>query len=389
MRILNVIPTIDPTAGGTVECVRQLYPFMALQQHRWEVVTFDSPTADFLIQCPFPVHALGRSKTAYQYHSEFIPWLRAHRSNYDVVIIHGIWTFHSFGTWQAIHKHLPYLVYPHGMLDPYFKRAFPLKHLKKHLFWHWSDYRVLRDATAVCFTCEEEKVLARHSFSRYICNEKVVGLGTAPPPDDVENQKTAFFQAFPHLKDTPYLLFMSRIHPKKGLDLLLKAVGELRRLKQWPQEYHLVIAGPDGVGWRAELEKLAEEEFSSRLTWTGMLSGDMKWGALRNAEAFILPSHQENFGIVVAEALACGLPVLISDKVNIWREIEAAKAGFVSPDTQQGTIDLIQKWLEAPTELKAKMSTNAKLCFAENFEIQRAAHSLLDLIQSSLVQDAN
>ncbi|HEX9997311.1 MAG TPA: glycosyltransferase [Abditibacterium sp.] len=382
MNILNIIPTINAKSGGTAECVRQLFPFMNSQGHRWEVLTFDSPDEDFVKENPFPVHAIGHGHTGFQFHAGLVPWLKAHRSEYDTAIIHGIWTYHSYGAWRALHTHLPYFVYPHGMLDPYFKKAFPLKHLKKHLFWHWGDYRVLRDSTAVCFTCEEEKILARQSFAHYSCREEVVGLGTASPLIDKERQQGAFFDAFPHLKGTPYLLFMSRIHPKKGLDLLLQAAGELKRLRKW-QQFHLVIAGPDGVGWRSKLEYLAQQEdLSSHITWTGMLDGDLKWGALQGAEAFILPSHQENFGIVVAEALSCGIPVLISHRVNIWREIDEAGAGFIAPDTKQGTIDLIERWIETPETKRETMRRNASCCFAENFEIEKAASNLLKVITS-------
>lgn len=383
MRILNLIPSIDPSMGGTVECVRQLYPYVKSQGHDWEVVTFDSPNADFVTGCPFPVHALGQGRTSYHYHPDFVPWLEKNRSNYDVAVIHGIWTYHAFGAWRGLNKHLPYFVYPHGMLDPYFKKAFPLKHLKKLLFWHWAEYRVLRDAAAVCFTCEDEKVLARESFSRYKATEEVVGLGTAMPPEGAGAQKAAFFKAFPDLKNSRYLLFMSRIHPKKGIDLLVKAVGEMNRQNLWPDDLKVVIAGPDGVGWRAELEKLAQEEgVSELLTWPGMLQGDSKWGAIRAAEAFVLPSHQENFGIVVAEALSCGVPVLISNKVNIWREIEQEGAGLVGADTQEGTLGLLQKWLAASTATRASMADNALSCFTKHFEIDKAAQNLLNVLMA-------
>jgi glycosyltransferase involved in cell wall biosynthesis len=113
-----------------------------------------------------------------------------------------------------------------------------------------------------------------------------------------------------------------------------------------------------------------------------MLQGDRKWGAYHAAEVFMLPSHQENFGIVVAEALACSVPVLISDKVNIWREIETDRCGLVGPDTVAGTVDLLTRWLALPGEERLQMGRNARDSFARRFEVHEAARSLLGVLTS-------
>jgi glycosyltransferase involved in cell wall biosynthesis len=278
-------------------------------------------------QCPLTVHATGPSIGRYGYNTRFISWLKGNARNYDVVIINGLWQFTSFGAWRALRKSdTPYIVFPHGMLDPWFKRHYPLKHLKKWLYWPWGEYRVLRDARAVVFTCEEERVLARQSFWLYRVKERVVAYGTADPVLS-DSQRDSFLSRFPSLRGTRYLLFLGRIHRKKGCDLLLKAFANV-----WGQEsdLRLVIAGPDSTRWLPQLQRLASNlGISDRVVWTGALAGDMKWGAFQGAEAFVLPSHQENFGIAVAEALACGLPVLVSDKVNIWREIAGDGAGLI------------------------------------------------------------
>src|SRR5579872_2229101 len=112
---------------------------------------------------------------------------------------------------------------------------------------------------------------------------------------------------------------------------------------------HLVIAGPDECGWQAELERLAAQlAIAHRITFTGPLYGDLKWGALRAAEAIALPSHIENFGITVAEALACGIPALVSKGVNIWREIEADGAGLVADAGLESTVSVLERWLAMP-----------------------------------------
>jgi glycosyltransferase involved in cell wall biosynthesis len=114
-----------------------------------------------------------------------------------------------------------------------------------------------------------------------------------------------------------------------------------------------------------------------------MLSGDLKWGAYHAAEAFMLPSHQENFGIVVAEALACGIPTLISNKVNIWREIEIDGAGIIADDTLDGTIALFEKWLEMDTAAQALMRQKTITCFESRFEMGKAAQNLMDVVSES------
>jgi glycosyltransferase involved in cell wall biosynthesis len=143
----------------------------------------------------------------------------------------------------------------------------------------------------------------------------------------------------------------------------------------------LVLAGPDQVGWekklRAEIERFG---LSIPIVFTGMLEGAMKRGAFATADAFILPSHQENFGITVVEALAAGVPVLISNRVNIWREIETDAAGYVENDDLAGTTRLIERWLQTPVGQREAIKKNARQCFVQRFEINRAAESLLNIL---------
>jgi glycosyltransferase involved in cell wall biosynthesis len=272
------------------------------------------------------------------------------------------------------------------MLDPWFKRTYPLKHLKKWLYWPWGEYRVLRHARAVCFTCEEERRLARQSFWLYNCRERVINYGTAAPDGDPEGQKEIFLTHFPELRGKSVWLFLGRLHPKKGCDLLLRA---LARIARWPEAAytHLVMAGPDQTGWLAELRKLAAQlGIAHRITWSGMLRGDLKAGALRAAEVFVLPSHQENFGIAVVEALACGVPVLISNKVNIWREIEQDNAGLVDNDDEGGVTRLLSRWLQLDPRQRDACRAAATRCFLQRFEIHKAADTLLQVLANTPAQ---
>jgi glycosyltransferase involved in cell wall biosynthesis len=175
------------------------------------------------------------------------------------------------------------------------------------------------------------------------------------------------------------LLFLSRIQEKKGCDILIKAFAKLAA--QHPK-LHLVMAGPDQTGWVQTLKTLAQElGIAERVSWPGMLKGDMKWGAFYASDAFILTSHQENFGIVVAEALGCGLPVLISDKVNIWREIEADGAGIVNSDTVEGSVQTLQTWLALGPDARQQMALQAKATFAKRFTVKAMCESLCHAIR--------
>ena len=378
MKLLHIMPTVNPRGGGPMEGVRQRG--LRLQQlgHTVEVVSLDDPLQPYVAEYPLTVHATGPSRPGYAYNGRLIPWLKSHARGYDAVIVNGIWRYHSFAAWRALHPMgIPYYVFTHGMLDPWFKHTYPLKHLKKWLYWPWADYRVLRDARAVLFTSEEERLQARRSFWLYRAAERVVAYGTSAPPDDVARLRDVFLTAFPAPAGKRVMLYLSRLHEKKGCDLLLRSFAAMAAGSDW----HLVMAGPDEAGLGADLQRLAHDlGIASQVTWPGMLRGDLKWGAFYCAETFVLPSHQENFGIAVAEALSCGLPVLISDKVNIWREIQLDESGLVEADTQSGTDNLLRRWLALSSDSKARMRDNAKRSFRQRFTVDAMATSLLNVV---------
>jgi glycosyltransferase involved in cell wall biosynthesis len=200
----------------------------------------------------------------------------------------------------------------------------------------------------------------------------VVSFGTLEPGGNPAQQRENFFDRYPGLRERRFFLFLSRIHRKKGCDLLLDAFARLTRF-----DLDLVMAGPDEEGLRPQLEAQAKQlGISGRVHWTGMLEGDLKWGALRAAEALVLPSHQENFGVVVVEALACKTPVLISDKVNIWPDLERDGAGIVNPDTAEGTFRSMTALLAMTPAERERLASNGLACFRARYEMERTAQSL-------------
>lgn len=382
MKLLHLIHSADPTGGGPIENIRQMASIYLSHGVEASVITLDPPDADYLKNFPIEVRGFGKTYVGkYGYCPKLIPWLKKNHQNYDCIIVNGIWQFHSFACWVALHKtNTPYVVFTHGMLDPWFRHRYPLKHFKKWLYWPWAEYRVLRDAKSVLFTSEEERTLAAKSFWLYQAKPFVVGYGTRVPELNLESIHLDFFTRFPSLQGKRLAIFVGRIHPKKGCDLLIQAFQQT--LAQDP-DWHLLIVGPDQVQWKPELEQLGEAlGIGDRITWTGMLRDERKWSALAASEVFVLPSHQENFGIVVAEALACGIPVLISDKVNIWREIEHDKAGFVEEDSLAGTVKLLKSWGFLGQSERLAMKSNARQCFQRHFNLERNGIRLLEMLRS-------
>ncbi len=379
-KLLHVIRSADPLGGGPIEVVKRLAVEHINRGRQVEVVTLDPPNSPWLQDLPFPTHALGPVSTKYGYSRRLLPWLRAHASDFDWVIVNGLWQYTGFAVWRALrHSSTPYVVFPHGMLDPWFKRRYPLKHAKKWLYWPWAEYRVLRDARAVLFTSEDERRMARESFWLYSCHEEVINYGTAPPPEETAGERARFLERFPELQGKRVVLFLGRIHEKKGCELLINGFAKARRAAPpSPQPWHLVMAGPPATAsYQRRLERLViAHDLSEHVTWIGMLSGESKWAALRLSDVFALPSHQENFGVAVVEALACSVPVLISTKVNIWREILAEGAGIAEADDQNGTDQLLARWMSLPPATQLRMREKARLCFTNRFDVRDTATRL-------------
>jgi len=380
------VHTLDPSVGGVAAAVLALSRGLARRGHKLDVVVLDEPDVVAAVADRGPadnitVHALGSGLTSYRYSRTLWPWLRQHGGDYDRVIVNGIWQYLSFAAWRRYAgSSVPYYVFPHGMLDPWFKETFPLKHLKKWLYWPWAEYRVLRDAAAVIFTAEEERFQARKSFWLYRCREKVSPLGVEAPLIS-SNAKSEFLSRYPQLQNSRNFLFLGRLHPKKGCDILLEAFARFRS----NDSISLILAGPDQVGWESDLRRqVTRLNLTTRVVFTGMLEGSMKQGAFASAEAFVLPSHQENFGISVVEALAVSVPVLISNRVNIWREIEADRAGYVESDDLAGTTRLLQRWIDTAPAEREMIRQNARRCFEQRFEINRAVDSLLQILNETL-----
>ena len=383
MRILHAIHSLSPEGGGPAEGLRRLaQTALSAKIYDTEVVCLDSPSEAFLASETIPVHPVGPGLGKYGYTRALDRWFGQNLHRFDGVVINGLWQYHAYAAWKACHGRKPYLLFTHGMLDPWFKRAYPLKHLKKAVYWGLIEHRILRDAHGVLFTASLEAELAKKTFWPNQWTSVVVPYGTVEPPGNRERQMTQFFSVCPQVAGKKFILFLGRLHEKKGCDLLIEAFAE--NAAKFPQ-LHLVLAGPDQQGWKAKLLATASRRgLRGRVHFPGMLQGGAKWGAFHAAEVFILPSHQENFGIAVAEALACGTPVLISNKVNIWHEILEDGVGLVEDDTLEGTSRLLERWHDLSTVEREEMAVRCRSSFERRFDIKQAPKVIAGLFAQEL-----
>lgn len=383
---------MDPALGGPGQGIRNTIPALDNLGVHSEVVTLDDPRAAFIAKDPFKIHAIGPASGPWQYGKNLVPWLLDNLDRFDVVVIEGLWSYYSHAASRAVAQFkarnkstkVRLLVMPHGMLDPYFQRAPErrLKAIRNWIYWKLIESKVINRADGVMFTCEEELTLARQPFHPYAPKQELnVGFGIQHPPLFEEVMRTEFYQTCPQIRDKPFILFLSRIHEKKGVDLLIE--GYVHAMT--PESPKLVIAGPGlDTPYGKKIQRMvADHNLSDSIFFPGMLSGNTKWGAFYSCEAFVLPSHQENFGIAVVEALACSKPVLISNQVNIWKEIVAEGGGIVADNTPAGAKKLLTEWTAMPSDRKKGMIKSAREAFQKLYAINPAAVRLLEAFKNN------
>jgi glycosyltransferase involved in cell wall biosynthesis len=387
MRILRVINTMNPSYGGPCQGIRNSIKGMAGLGITNEVVCLDDPEESFLQKDDFKIHAIGKAKGPWSFNKLLKPWLKENINQYDAVIVHGLWLYHSYAVTNIIGdlkkkaQHIPRVfIMPHGMLDPYFQKAKErlLKAIRNVIYWRLIENKVVKQASGVLFTCERELELAKVPFHPYQPQQQInVGYGVPEPPLYTQAMQFSFREKIKTNIDDGYLLYLSRIHEKKGTDLLITAYCKL--LKEGFLLPDLVVAGPGMESdYGRKIRDLAGG--NAQIHFPGMLTDDHKWGAIYGAQAFILPSHQENFGIAVVEAMSCGKPVLITDQVNICEEIRADDAGLINADDANGIYRLLYTWIHLDNDNKARIGQNAQRSFEKNFSVNNSAKQLLKAI---------
>ncbi len=386
MHILKTLHSLNPSGGGVATGVDVMARALVAMGHKVEVACFDDPNAPWLAGRPYPAYGFPSPfLRGYGWSPDFTHWLEENVRRFNAITVEGIWQYHGMAVHRAaMQARVPYFVIPQGMLDPWFRRTYPLKHLKKQLYWKLVEQHVLRDAQAVIFTAEDERLLATDSFSPWEVHGVVAAMGMAPPAGDPAVRTRDWHARFPQLRNRRCLLYLGRLDRKKGIDLLLEAYAAVHPAATRDAAPALILAGPESspefvATCRARARQLGLRD-NQDVFWTGMLEGDWKWAAVEAADALVLPTHQDNFGFVVVEALAVGTPVLLTERVNIWREIIADDAGLAAPDTVDGVRRLLAEHAAWTPAERAKKSAAALACFANRFHLETAARRQLDIL---------
>jgi glycosyltransferase involved in cell wall biosynthesis len=388
LKILQVIPTFVPAwrYGGPIKALAELCSELARLGQSVTVFTtnVDGPH-DLAVPIKKPIQMDGfdvqyfpiQKPRSYSFSWPIVEALSKNVPDYNIIHIHSIFNWPITPTAFYCRKYgIPYIVSPRGMLSPV-----PLTKgaWKKKAYCMLVERRNLNGAAAIHFTSEEERTEAA-PFGLKIpsfvvpngINQKE--FADLPPPGD-------FRKNYPEVAGKKLLLFLGRISWKKGLDLLVRAYGALARARD---DLHLIFVGPDDEGYRKKVENwLAMERVQERVTFTGMLTGEDKLAAFVDADVFCLPSYQENFGMAVIEAMACGLPVVISDRVNIWRDIKAAGAGMVTA-CNAGEIARAITSVLSNEESAEKMGAQGKNLVREMYSSEIVAEAMLEIYERVL-----
>jgi glycosyltransferase involved in cell wall biosynthesis len=296
-------------------------------------------------------------------------WLIRHVREFDLVHIHALFSYAALpAAFLARRYGVPYIVRPLGTLNEWGMKT--RRPWIKQLSFGLIESRILKHAAIVHYTSEQERVEAG---SLQIATPAAIIPNTLPDhPDTVE--AGAFRGKHPELRDRNIILFLSRLDAKKGLELLLPAFARVHR--QFPNTI-LVLAGNGTIDFVNQLKQQASSLNIERdVFWAGFLSGTEKWAALRDAAVFVLPSHSENFGIAVLEAMAVGVPVVVSDQVGIHREIANADAGLVTSGTIDCLTEALIQILEHPAE-SSLMGANGKLLAESNYSSEVVVKKLM------------
>ncbi len=386
MNILQIIPSVSLVYGGPSQMVLGLSKALAKAGLNVTIITTNSngdigqEPLNVPLQTPikqdgytiiyFPCSPFRR----YKFSFDLLTWLNKNAHNYDLAHIHALFSpVTTLAASLCRFNKLPYLLRPLGTLDPADLRK---KSLLKKCYGNLLEKPNLKGAAAIHFTSEEEAKIS-HRFG-IKTKDLVIPLGV-----EISDTLPTLNYARENLNishDIPLLLFMSRVEPKKGLDLLIPA---LEHLLQDNILFHFVLAGnnpQDEIYEQKIKDKISNSSLNNCTTITGFVSGEMKLALLQDADLFILPSYYENFGIAVAEALIYKTPVVISNRVYIWEDIKKYDAGWISNCEIRDLTTQVKLALKDINLRKIKGENGVKLA-QEKYSWQAIAQTLINVYQ--------
>lgn len=392
MRILQIVPSLSLVYGGPSQMVLGLSGALARQGAAVTIVTTDSNgdvgQAPLDVPLGVPIDQDGYRVIyfrcspfrRYKFSLELLNWVDRHATEFDIAHIHALFSpVSSFAARTCRRNQLPYILRPLGTLDPADLRK---KKQLKRLYAALLERPNLAGAAAVHFTSAQEARISERFGTQP--PDLIAPLGVPAPTivdaDDPTENRAAIRQALGVLDDRPILLFLSRIEPKKGLDLLLPALEQLR---SEGLTFQFVLAGAnpqDPVYEQGIRGQIEASSLANCTTIVGFVTGDRKRAILQATDLFVLPSYYENFGIAVAEAMVAGLPVVISDQVHIWDNVLAAEAGWVAPCDVQALIEQLRQALVNPHE-RRRRGMKGRAYALEHYNWQAIAQQMMPRYQ--------
>ena len=358
MKVLQIVPSISLIYGGPSQMVLGLAPALANVGVDVTILTTDSNgdngqvPLDVVLNQPIRqdgyeiIYFRCSPFRRYKFSWDLLSWLNKHAHEYDLAHIHALFSpVSSMAAAICRYRKLPYILRPLGTLDPADLRK---KKQLKQIYAAVLERPNLAGAAAVHFTSSQEaKVSSRFGA---ITRDLVLPLGVIPANQKVNEIDKNVLRRFDIPGDMPLILFMSRIDPKKGLDLLIPA---LLKLFNEGCKFHFVLAGtnPQDPSYEEAIKKQIQNSvLHPHTTITGFVTGELKSALLEAADLFVLPSYYENFGIAVAEAMVAGTPVVISDQVHIWQEVHNSQSGWVAKTEVDSLTQKLKEALENPQE---------------------------------------
>lgn len=388
LRILQIIPSISLVYGGPSQMVRGLSAALASQGVNVTVLTTDSngdagqPPLDVPLNQPiqqdgYQVWYFRCSPfRRYKFSFDLLRWLWYNAAEFDLAHIHALFSPVSTAAAAiARHKKLPYILRPLGTLDP---ADLQKKRRLKQIYAALLEQQNLAGAAGIHFTSRQEAKISERFGTK--TQDIVLPLGVTPPIIPTQGKARTQLGIPDKL---PLVLFMSRIDPKKGLNLLLPA---LVRLLEEGLEFQLVLAGsnPQDSNYENQIiEQVKASPIASCTTMTGFVTGELKTALLQDADLFVLPSYYENFGIAVAEAMVAGTPVVISDQVYIWEDIQKAQAGWVSACDHDALTECLRESLQDAGE-RQRRGANAQDYALKHYSWNAIAQQMIQVYQQIL-----
>lgn len=372
MKVLQIVPSISLIYGGPSQMVLGLAPALVNVGVDVTILTTDSngdngqERLDVVLNQPIRqdgyeiIYFRCSPFRRYKFSWDLLNWLNIHAHEYDLAHIHALFSpVSSLAAAICRYRKLPYILRPLGTLDPADLRK---KKQLKQIYAAVLERPNLAGAAAVHFTSSQEaKVSSRFGA---ITRDLVLPLGVIPANQKVLEIDKNLLRRFDIPGDMPLILFMSRIDPKKGLDLLIPA---LSKLFNEGCKFHFVLAGtnPQDPSYEEAIQKQIQNSvLHPHTTITGFVTGELKSALLEAADLFVLPSYYENFGIAVAEAMVAGTPVVISDQVHIWQEVHNSQSGWVAKTEVDSLTQKLREALQNPQECLNRGSN------AQNYALQ-------------------